>query len=220
MCVIFISSVQHIDGGYRLIVASNRDEYYNRQTLPANYWAEDQDVIGGRDLTTSNEGGTWLALNIRGKFAALLNVFELDEIPNAKSRGQLVKNFVKGNSSALEYLQELQGSQNVYNGFKLITITMSKLSLETHFFTNFVQDEGPPLKHLQKYVQGFGNGPFLKVAEGEKRFNDIVKKYGHSHYRDTLIKELLGVLKWDKLIHSAFLKFLIICRRKMLVSMF
>jgi len=75
-------------------------------------------------LATSNEGGTWLALNIRGKLAALLNVFELDKIPNAKSRGQLVENFVKGNSSALEYLQELQGSQNVYNGFKLITITM------------------------------------------------------------------------------------------------
>jgi len=75
-------------------------------------------------LTPSNEGGTWLALNIRGKLAALLNVFEVDKIPNAKSRGQLVKNFVIGNSSAIEYLQELQGSQNVYNGFKLITITM------------------------------------------------------------------------------------------------
>jgi len=50
MCVIFISSVQHIDGGYRLIIASNRDEYYDRQTLPANYWAEDQDVIGGKKI--------------------------------------------------------------------------------------------------------------------------------------------------------------------------
>ncbi|XP_022182250.1 transport and Golgi organization protein 2 homolog isoform X2 [Myzus persicae] len=198
MCVIFISSVQHINGGYRLIVASNRDEYYNRQTLPANYWSEDQDIIGGRDLMSSNEGGTWLALNIRGKLATLLNVFELDKIPNAKSRGQLVKNFVKDNSSALEYLQELQGSQDLYNGFKMITITM-KLSLETHFFTNFVQDGGPPMKHLQNGVQGFGNGPFLKVAEGKKRFNDIVKKYGHSHNKDILINELLGLLKWDKL---------------------
>jgi len=75
-------------------------------------------------LTSSNEGGTWLALNIRGKLAALLNVFELDKIPNAKSRGQLVKNFVKDYSSTLEYLQELQESQYLYNGFKLITITM------------------------------------------------------------------------------------------------
>lgn len=73
---------------------------------------------------SSNEGGTWLALNIRGKLAALLNVFELDKRPNAISRGHLVKNFVKGSTSSLEYLQELQGSQDVYNGFKLITISI------------------------------------------------------------------------------------------------
>lgn len=47
MCIIFISSVQHISCGYRLIIASNRDEDYNRPTLPANYWSEDNDIIGG-----------------------------------------------------------------------------------------------------------------------------------------------------------------------------
>lgn len=47
MCILFISSVQHKHNGYRLIIASNRDEYYNRSTLPANYWSEDQDIIGG-----------------------------------------------------------------------------------------------------------------------------------------------------------------------------
>jgi len=50
MCVIYISSAQHINGGYRLIIASNRDEYYNRQTLPANYWSEDPDIIGGKQI--------------------------------------------------------------------------------------------------------------------------------------------------------------------------
>lgn len=66
-------------------------------------------------------GGTWLALNGRGKFAVLLNIFEPISRPNAKSRGQLVENFVKGHTSAPEYLQ---GLQDVYNGFKLITITI------------------------------------------------------------------------------------------------
>lgn len=47
MCILFISSVQHKNEGYRLIIASNRDEDYNRPTLPANYWYEDQNVIGG-----------------------------------------------------------------------------------------------------------------------------------------------------------------------------
>lgn len=53
--------------------------------------------------------------------------------------------------------------------------------------------------HVPNGVQGFGNGPFLKVTEGEIRFHDIVKKYGHSHTRDALIQELLELLKWDKL---------------------
>lgn len=47
MCILFISSVQHKNEGYRLIIASNRDEDYNRPTLPANYWYEDQNIIGG-----------------------------------------------------------------------------------------------------------------------------------------------------------------------------
>lgn len=69
----------------------------------------------------SGIGGTWLALNIRGRLAVLLNVFELDKQPNAKSRGHLVENFVKDHISAPEYME---GLQDVYNGFKLITITM------------------------------------------------------------------------------------------------
>lgn len=72
-------------------------------------------------MNPTSVGGTWLALNIRGKFAVLLNVFELNNRPNAISRGQLVENFVKGDTSAPEYMQ---GLQDVYNGFKLITVTM------------------------------------------------------------------------------------------------
>lgn len=72
-------------------------------------------------MKASNVGGTWLALNIQGRFAALLNVFELNQRQNAKSRGQLVENFVKSVISAPEYMQ---GLQDIYNGFKLITINI------------------------------------------------------------------------------------------------
>lgn len=40
-----------MNGGYCLIIASNRDEYFSRPTLPANYWSEDQDIIGGKQLS-------------------------------------------------------------------------------------------------------------------------------------------------------------------------
>lgn len=89
--------------------------------------------------------------------------------------------------------------QDVYNGFKLITITISKQFLDIHFFTNCVQDDDQAMEHLPNGVHGFASGPFLKVIEGKKRFNDIVKKYGHSDTKNMLIEELLGLLKWNKL---------------------
>jgi len=71
-------------------------------------------------------GGTWLALNNRGKFAVLLNVFQKNNRPNAITRGQLVENYVKGNTTATEYMVNLQ---DVYNGFKLITITIRSVEI-------------------------------------------------------------------------------------------
>lgn len=55
------------------------------------------------------------------------------------------------------------------------------------------------MEDLNNCVRGFGNGPFLKVAEGEKRFKNIVQNYGHPETKYTLIEELLGLLKWNKL---------------------
>lgn len=75
-------------------------------------------------MKLSNEGGTWLALNVYGRFAALLNVSERDNIPNAKTRGHLVGDFVKGVIPAPDYIQ---GLEDIYNGFKLITITIRYL---------------------------------------------------------------------------------------------
>lgn len=62
-----------------------------------------------------------MALNLQGRFAALLNVFVLNQKPDAISRGQLVEHFVKSDVSAPEYMQ---GLQDIYNGFKLITINI------------------------------------------------------------------------------------------------
>lgn len=84
-------------------------------------------------MNPSSVGGTWLALNSRGKFAVLLNIFEPNKRPNTKSRGQLVENFVKSDTSAPEYMQ---GLQDIYNGFKLITITMKSVLV---IFKNFVK---------------------------------------------------------------------------------
>lgn len=71
-------------------------------------------------------GGTWLALNGRSKFAILQNIFKPNKRANTISKGQLVKNVVKGDTLTPKYMQ---GLQDVYNGFKLITIIMWSVSI-------------------------------------------------------------------------------------------
>ena len=56
MCLILLSYKQHPI--YPLILAANRDEFYDRPSAPASIWSDIPDVLGGRDL---KEGGRGLA---------------------------------------------------------------------------------------------------------------------------------------------------------------
>jgi uncharacterized protein with NRDE domain len=70
-----------------LVIAANRDELYARPTRPPEVLAPH--VIGGVDLIS---GGTWLAVDDRGKFAAVTNQRALDPPPpGLRSRGLAVK---------------------------------------------------------------------------------------------------------------------------------
>ncbi|XP_039959070.1 transport and Golgi organization protein 2 isoform X1 [Bactrocera tryoni] len=78
MCVIFFYvNSNPTSGGYKLILASNRDEYFARDTQDAAKWANAEHVYGGIDLEPGREGGTWLAIGGHGgvfKIGALLNL--------------------------------------------------------------------------------------------------------------------------------------------------
>ncbi|XP_050549081.1 transport and Golgi organization 2 homolog isoform X2 [Daktulosphaira vitifoliae] len=194
MCVVFISSIQHQKEGYRLILASNRDEFYCRPTLSANYWLENSNIIG-RDISLSSKGGTWLALNIKGKICTLLNIFQLSNQINAQSRGRLVENYIKSDVKAPIYVESLK---DVYNGFKLIMIEINMSSIETYLLTNDDSSNHPVMTNIPDGVKGYGNEAFQKVSEGEKRFNTIVKSYGKNTTKLKLIEELLDLLKWNE----------------------
>lgn len=56
--------------GLPLVVAANRDEFYDRPTLGPGLLARDPLVVGGRDLRA---GGTWLCLNEHGVVVGVLN---------------------------------------------------------------------------------------------------------------------------------------------------
>lgn len=51
MCILFFTLNENARGDeYKLILASNRDEFYSRPASIARRWEENEYVIGGRDM--------------------------------------------------------------------------------------------------------------------------------------------------------------------------
>ena len=77
-----------------LVVISNRDEFYQRATLPMHWWSAN-DILAGLD---QQAGGTWLGLTRTGRFAAVTNFRDLHagnkSRTNLQSRGELVTEFL------------------------------------------------------------------------------------------------------------------------------
>ena len=103
MCLIFLSINNH--SNYKLILAGNRDEFYNRKTASANFWTDHEQVLGGRDLEA---GGTWLAMTKGGKIGMVTNYRDPQNINlNAPSRGHLVSDFLIQDEGPEEYLRNI-----------------------------------------------------------------------------------------------------------------
>ncbi len=116
MCLIFVAIDAHPD--YRLVIAANRDEFYERPSAPAAFWPEARQLLAGKDLRA---GGTWLGITKAGRIAALTNYRHRDsQRTDAPSRGNLVSDFLLGREKPAEYLNKLAAHAHRYNGFNLL----------------------------------------------------------------------------------------------------
>lgn len=116
MCLLVIAHYAHPH--YPLILAANRDEFYDRPTQEAGFWSEHPDLLAGRDLRS---GGTWLGMTRGGRLAAVTNYRDPSSVRNsAPSRGRLVTDFLVGNETPEAYLQTLSPGLAAYSGFNLV----------------------------------------------------------------------------------------------------
>ena len=102
-----------------LIVASNRDEFLDRPTLPLARWptASGQEIISGRDMRA---GGTWLGMTPAGRIAFLTNVREAHMPAAPNSRGDLVTRWLESTEEAESFASTLAHSSGDYGGFNLV----------------------------------------------------------------------------------------------------
>ncbi|WP_339523530.1 NRDE family protein [Pseudomonas sp. EA_35y_Pfl2_R111] len=100
-----------------LLLAANRDEFYERPSQPLAEWPDVPGVIAGRDLQA---GGTWLGVGPSGRFAALTNIRDPGQAQGSRSRGELPVAFLTSNHSVEDFLHELHEQRRHYSGFNLL----------------------------------------------------------------------------------------------------
>jgi uncharacterized protein with NRDE domain len=145
MCLILFSYKLHPD--YRMILAANRDEFYDRPTASLDYWSDHPDVLAGRDLKGK---GTWLGVTRSARLAAITNYREpAVHMENAPSRGILIRDFLTGNSSPERYLNSVSKKSKAYNGFNMIAGDPSAF----YYYSN--RDAG--VRQLQPGLYGISN---------------------------------------------------------------
>src|SRR5687768_15648989 len=115
MCLIVVGLGASVR--YPLLVAANRDEQHARPTQTAAWWPDAPHILGGRDLLA---GGTWLAVDERGRFAAVTNIRDPERPLGLRSRGSLVADYLGGLESAAHYAARAVRDGAAYGAFNLL----------------------------------------------------------------------------------------------------
>jgi uncharacterized protein with NRDE domain len=164
MCLIVIAFQSSAD--FPLLVAGNRDEFHARPAHAADWWADDRDVLGGRDLQA---GGTWLGLHRSGRFAAVTNFRDAAPSRSGKrSRGHLVSEFLRSRAAPLEYLRSIEGQH--YAGFNLLVSDGQSLAS--------LSNRNGAARELAAGVYGLSNAtldtPWEKIVRSKRALNALL----------------------------------------------
>jgi uncharacterized protein with NRDE domain len=143
MCIAYLAWQSHPD--WPLFIAANRDEFHARPARPAVPWEDHPDVIAGIDEAA---GGTWLGVTRQGRFAVLTNYRDLNLSgpSNPVSRGELVKNFLTSQDSALDYAEQAAVQGGMYAGFNLL--------IGDRQHASYVSNQWPDPRHAQTLTPG------------------------------------------------------------------
>ncbi|CAK6950455.1 transport and Golgi organization protein 2 homolog isoform X2 [Scomber scombrus] len=201
MCIIFFKFDPRpaSKNAYRLILAANRDEFYNRPSKAADYWGTNSEILSGLDLEYGKEGGSWLGISKRGKLAAITNYMEGRPNPDAQGRGFLVSNYLMDKDvDSYSYLKKVSSESHQYNGFNLITAEFKAKQDIVCYYGNRSSTE--PIR-LKPGIYGLSNSlldtPWKKLLQGKRQFTSIVSDQSLSG--DGLVQELLNVLNNEEL---------------------
>ncbi len=210
MCLILFAWKMH--AAYPLVLAANRDEFYERPSAPAAFWADTPDILAGRDLKA---GGTWLGITRDGRLAAITNYRDPASLKDgAPSRGELVSDYLRSRESPEGCVKRLAPRAGGYNGFSLLIGDRSAL----FYYSN----RGESVR-LTPGIHGMSNHlldtPWPKVDWGKQALERLLA--GDQHPSPEALLDLLasrsrptddrlpdtGVgLEWERVLSPLFIE--------------
>ena len=193
MCLILFAVNQHPK--YKVIIAANRDEFFNRPTLSSNFWKENKLILGGRDVQSQ---GTWLGIKKNGRFIAITNYRDPKNVNvKAKSRGELSKNFLIQGQSIPDFLTKVSENRHEYNGFNLL---LSDDGFDSLYHYSNVSDKTTKINNgIHGLSNHLLNTSWPKIESGKIQISKIIKSDSIDVYK---IVEMLknGKTAPDKLL--------------------
>jgi uncharacterized protein with NRDE domain len=167
MCLILFAWKMHEN--YPLVLAANRDEFYDRPSAPAAFWEDAPDLLAGRDL---RDRGTWLGITRGGRVAALTNYRDPASLKiGAPSRGMLVGDYLRGREIPEAYLHRIAPGADRFNGFNLLVGDTEDL---------FCFSNRGARERLDPGIYGLSNAlldtPWAKVERGKTALSALLKE--------------------------------------------
>lgn len=190
MCLILFSINQHPE--LPLVVAANRDEFYDRPTTSMHWWSS-PDMLAGKDELS---GGTWLGITRSGTVAAVTNVRDGLPEKGALSRGLLPIWALDKEAGELD--RTLHQTTEQFAGFNLIRVEAD----EGWYFSN---RDSHPGRQLHRGVYGLSNhllqSPWPKLV----RLRATLYRRIHDTPVETLHSQLIEALMDNTPAPDAFL---------------
>jgi uncharacterized protein with NRDE domain len=189
MCLISFNWLNHSE--YKLILVGNRDELFDRPSLPIHKW--DSGIYGGKDL---KGGGTWMGFHPSGRFAGITNYRDHGNLKeNPVSRGHLVKDFLEGTDGPLEYMEKIYDKMHLYDGFNLLVADSDNMYYLSNYGDGIIEIE-PGLHTLSNELLN-SEWPKERMAEEELRDLILLDKL------DT--RSLLSIMKSEEILPDELL---------------
>lgn len=176
MCLVFI--VLGYDKDTPLVVLTNRDEFYNRETTKLK-WHElsNKQILTPMDISSN---GAQFCVGKNGNFAVLTNFREYNKkyIDAHKSRGELTMNFIKNNYTPENYIKHLINTHANYSGFNIIFGDVTGKNIWFFSNKNIQSNNAYTIQKLDfNNIYGIGNGYFnpnwWKVSRGIEMIKNI-----------------------------------------------